>query len=74
MLILLVEQLVLVVTTHWELIELVSVHYTKLMSPWLLVFDSIPVLLSNHFVSRVDYVSVIDYSAIMVLLLLKLIF
>ena len=69
MLILLVEQLVLVVTTHWKLIELVGSHSTKLMSPWLLILDSIHVLLHKHLVIGVDYVSVIDYSAILVFLL-----
>jgi hypothetical protein len=67
--VLLVEQLVLVVTTHWKLIQLVGVHSTQLMSPWLLVLDSIYVLLHKHLVIGVDYVSVIDYSAILVFLL-----
>ena len=69
MLILLVEQLMLVVSTHWELIELVRIHSTHLVSPWLLVWDSIHVLLHVHLVVRVYHVSVVDNSAILVFLL-----
>ena len=69
MLILLVEQLMLVVSTHWELIELVGIYSTHLVSPWLLVWDSIHVLLHVHLVVRVYHVSVVDNSAILVFLL-----
>lgn len=69
MLVLLVEQLMLIVTTHWELIQLVGSHASQLMSPWLLVLHSVHVLLQKHLVTWVDYVSVIDYSAVLVFLL-----
>jgi hypothetical protein len=66
MLILLVEQLVLVVPAHWELVELVGSHASYLVSPWMLGWDSIHVLLHEHLVVWVYHVSVIDNSAILV--------
>jgi hypothetical protein len=69
MLVLLVEQLLLIITTHWILIQLVWTHTSQLMPPWLLVLYSIHVLLHEHLAIRVYHVSIIDYTAILVFFL-----
>ena len=68
-LVLLVEQLMLIITTHWELIQLVGSHASQLVSPWLLVLYSVHVLLHKHLVVRVYYIPVIYHGTVLVFLL-----